>query len=324
MTAIGPTLPGSRALQAWWAELSGLQPRRLWIATLLYLRVEALAVVSRTHSLDPFQRGLLIQLAASVPVEVLHLDAPVLAALLRSLANAGLIAEGPVLTEAGRQALAAGSFPAVGHERRVFWFVERPGEPPAYLHLLRIPVSEARSGAAAAAPTPVSFDPACLVECVRRDQAWKARAGFPADVIEICAGAGDWRHVVLVQPLVLSAVLLEAAARQGSALLGCAVTPAGGLDGGGPVFEREDDWREVFPDLADELPAEVWQEAFRAWLRQKRLPPELNDAAVQPSGTVLEVSVPAGLRDRGRLPADEWLLAGGGRAWRAARIEWRN
>jgi hypothetical protein len=316
MTAIGPTLPGSRALQAWWAELAGLQPRRFWVATLLLLRVEALAAVSRTRSLDAFQRGLLVQLAASVPLDALHLDPPVLAALLRSLANAGLIVNGLVLTEAGRQALVAGSVTTVEHERRVFWFVERPGPLPAFLSLLRIPPMTA-------APGPVSFDPACLVECVRRDPAWKARAGFPVDVIEICVGAGDWRYVVLVQPQALSAVLLEVPAGQGSALVGRVITPAGGLDGGGPVFQCEDDWREVFPDLADELPADVWQEAFRNWVRQKRLPPELGDAALQPSGTVLEVSIPAGLCDRGRLPEDEWLLAGSGRAWRAVRLEWR-
>jgi hypothetical protein len=338
MTAAPGAWPSSRHLLGWWRDLADLGPQRLWVGRLPIHRVEALAAVRRRKSLDPLRRALLRFLSvspASVPAggespwSALQVEPAFLGQLLRGLAAQGLVESGAgneVLTAAGRLALEEGTVLEAGCERRTFTFVDRTAaqHPPHFLPL-----------APTAAGTPAEgwpFDPAVLADCARRDTAWKARWGFPAEVEAILLPGGpdeaevpDWQRVVLDRPEEVTALLVE---RLPAALTAFAVQPPNWvLQHAAPILELGQGWEEALGDLAATPTAEQWKQAWQAWCQPRSLPPaEVEACRLEVAGHLLRVQAPHRLVERLKatrrdaVKQEAWLLAGAGRSRAAARI----
>jgi len=124
----------------------------------------------------------------------------------------------------------------------------------------------------------------------------------------------------------LAAVLVQAADGR---LLGFAVRPeAWELRAEAPVFTLDEHWPEVFPRLAEPLPAENWRQAWQTWCQPRGLAGLGAEACpVEPAGHLLRVRVPPRLMERLRttrsdaLKGEAWLLAGAGRLRSAALLE---
>src|SRR5271165_3004845 len=91
------SLPGSRAMQSWWRNLSAFQPRRLWFAHLNLYRVEVLVEIAyAAPQTDLVQAlfGLLEHRQAPVALPALaselQADPGLLAVLLTDLERSGL------------------------------------------------------------------------------------------------------------------------------------------------------------------------------------------------------------------------------------------
>jgi hypothetical protein len=186
-----------------------------------------------------------------------------------------------------------------------------------------------------------------LVDCVRRDTAWKERFRFPRDIEAILlppgpVGGMDWQHVVLDRPEQLLAVVAELPSAEPAAdlpdpqatagmsrVVAFPVEPQGWvLHRKSLVLELGPGWQEVFPDLEKPLPAEEWLQAWRSWCQSRALPPaEVDACELKPAGCVLHVRIPHILAER--LPAArpepnrpaQWVLAGSGRTRTLARLE---
>jgi hypothetical protein len=312
----------------------------MWVRHLLLHRVEALAAVARPRALDPLRRALLRLLSATheVSPEGLGIDRQVLGQMLRGLEREGLVRpdDGWALTDGGRHALENGASAGTAPERRTFYFLDRAAlqMPPHWLPL-------APSVAEPFVPGEGwHFDPAALEACVGQPAAWKARYGFPADVVGLLAPgpaggpAAEWRRVVLDRPEQLPAVLVETAAGGGAAtpgprLLGFATrAPGWVLERTAPVLELGEGWEEVFPDLAAGLPPEAWRQAWQEWCHPRGLPPgEVEACALEPAGHLLRVRAPQRLVERLRaarsdaVKQEAWLLAGRGPGRVAAQID---
>jgi hypothetical protein len=333
MSAPVAAWPSSRHVLGWWRELAGLRPLRLWLGHLALHHVEALVATSRPHPLDPLSAALLrLANCAGPPADLparLGLDPALLGGIMRLLADEGLLEPaGRSLTPAGRQVLAAGTVPAA--VRRSFWFLDRSesGLPP---HLLPLHDTEA---APLMPDAGWHFDPAVLAECAGRPPQWKARFGFPADAESVLlpGDAADWRRVVLDRPGQLAALLLEVPGADGGSPTGLTAFAVQAttwtLVRDGPVLELDQQWREVFPDLAAAPAADVWRQAWRTWCQPRSVPPADAEACVlEPAGDVLRVRAPRRLVDRLKaarsdaVKGEAWLLAGTGRVRALARIE---
>ncbi|HXG13233.1 MAG TPA: hypothetical protein VNK04_25975 [Gemmataceae bacterium] len=375
MTVAGPLVfPGSRVLAGWWQLLAPFQPQALWVAHLLLHRVEALACVSRPRSLDRFARLVLQALTLgherTLPAleDRLHLGRQTLYQVLRRLQQEGLVQPGPSgewqPTGLGRHALERDEYPAVGHERRRFYFVHSSaaGRKP---HFLDLPDA---ISAPCVAPDDWAFDVGILQACVRQPAEWKRRWGFPLDVEEVhtiprvgppadaleggpdpnAGAAADepaaalglpfptpipeppaWQRVIVDWPEhLLSALVLVAPGSGGERLLGFAAHTEGWvLQAERPAFRLGEDWAEVFPELTEESP-EIWQQAWRAWCQQRKLPlAEVEACTLQRHGHRLRVGAGKRLIDRLQavrsqaLRGEVWLLAGSGRIRPAAQLE---
>ena len=346
MTAAFPLVfPGSRTLAGWWKHLAPLQPRALWVSHLLLHRVEALAVIQRPSSLDPFLL-LVLQAVALTPGETperldsrLHLGPPLLRQVLRQLEGERLVhSDGSgiwSLTPLGGQALDEGEYLRGRYERRAFTFVEseQPGRPPHFLDV-----------ANHLAPTPWPagdgwhFDVDILRACVRRPVGWKERHRFPPEVEAIVTGEAAasalpappaWQRVLLDRPERLLAVLILApAAGVGERLVGFAVQQEGWVVAAQPALDLAEGWQEVLPELTEEPPLNPWRQAWRTWCQPRALPAaEVDACALERHGCRLRVAAPSRLVELLRaarsdvLKGDAWLLAGTGRLRMAARVE---
>jgi hypothetical protein len=345
MTAAGPlAFPGSRVLAGWWPQLAPLRPRKLWAGHFLLHRVEALVEVSRPVGLDPFHR-LVLQALDLVPQPTvpaldaqLHLGPQFLSRVLHGLRADGLAEQGGAgawqATALARQALHQGSYEQVHQERQVFHFLNAPRRAaPPFLDVRR------PAAAPCAAPEGWAFDPAQLDACVRQPLEWKRQRGFPEEVRQVLGVRGlngsvppaaAWQQVVVDQPEhLLAVVALVPAEGEGERLLGFGVKQEGwALQGGEPAFAVGGGWQELFPGLAEELPADAWRQAWRAWCQQRGLPAAEADAStLEPHEQRLRVQAPAGLLARLRaarsdaLKREAWLLVGGGNVRRVALLE---
>ncbi len=348
MTAAAPlAFPGGPALATWWRQLAPHRPRQLWAGHLLLHGVEALVATRHPARLTPFD-GLVLQ-ALALPharptpdgttlaeaEAALHLGRQALRQVLRRLQSEGLAREEPAagawaLTAAGRRALAGEVSWRSAEERRVFYFVEggQPGRPPEYLSLRDAPLHPWPG------PQAQAFDAGWLRACVARPPEWKRARGFPEDVQEVLPppnGEGDpaaWQRVILDRPARLAAALVRAG-DGGDRLLGFPTRPeAGALLSTEPVFTLGGDWPEVFPALAEEVPAEAWRPAWREWCRSQNLTPsDAAACALERAGYRLRVLAPGRLVARLRsmrseaLAGEAWLLAGDGLLRPAAQVE---
>jgi hypothetical protein len=352
MTGAPPfTYPGSRTVAGWWRQLHPFHPRGLWMAHLLFHRVEALVRCTRRTRPDGIT---LLALAAMAHepqptlarlADRLPLDRPALRLFLRQVQETGLTqldADGCWrLTERGREAHELGDHAAPLVERRSFYFLERShvDRPPIFLHVNDAPGSPWPSGDDA------SFDLGRLHECLSRSTEWKQQHGFPLDVEEILlpltvdstASRGDsvppspsrWQRVVLVQLERLLAVLIAAPARQGGEqLLGFAVHQKGWSMNSAPAFHLGSDWATLLPEINQDPSLEVWRQVWRSWGQEAGLSgTELDATAVERRGHRLRVSTPRPLLDRLRASRSEafkgeaWLLAGEGRFRAAAQLD---
>jgi hypothetical protein len=344
MTAASPLVfPGGRVLAGWWRELTPLAPRALWLGHFLLHRVEALLEVSRRAEVDRFS-ALIVQALSAAPRQTipdldsrLHLGPQVLGQVLHHLQGEGLAERDPgggwATTGLARQVLERGSYARTGHERRVFHFLHRPGEPAAAPPLLplRLPVET---------PCPVpegwAFDPAWLATCLRQPDDWKQERGFPLEARRVLGleavngGLPAWQQVILDRPEHLFVLVARVAEEgKGDRLVGFAVRPEGWvLEAAQPAFVLASGWEQLFPEVAQEMPLDVWRQAWRGWCQPRGVPAAESDAsALERHDYRLRVVAPRRLVERLRqarsdaLKGEAWLLAGGGSVRELALLE---
>lgn len=306
--AAAPLLPPARALAAWWRQLAPLRPRRLWFADWLIHRLEFLAAVASSATLDSFERRLLESLAeSSLDPSRFGLDGALVARGLAGLAAHGLVRCDSrwMPTDAGRAALETGAYHRIAHERRTACVAADP--------LLVLPLRTHGAPLALLDPPPAPLHE--LRAAIDRPLDWKRAAGFPeeiAAVIHLDAPLPDvhaWRRVPVdrLERLLAAIVLLPNGEWQGFAV-------------------RPDSWA-LAPDAAftlgpaaapeiPEAPLEAWREAWHAWTQG--LPAEVRDIQLEAGETdltlVVDPAILTSLRakrpDLGR--GDVALLAGAG------------
>ena len=139
-----------------------------------------------------------------------------------------------------------------------------------------------------------------------------------------------WRRVVLTRPEQFPvALLLTAAGSDGERLLGLGIRQEGWLlQSREPALVLGQVWREVIPELAKDLEADLWTQAWRSWCQPRGLPTgEVDACRFQYHSCRLRVLAPSRLIERLRalrsdvLKNEAWLLAGAGRLRTAARVE---
>jgi hypothetical protein len=326
-----------RVLAGWWRQLAPLAPKGLWVGPLLVHRLEALARVDRPAAADPFQRLVLeaVELAGGRRDDLtrrLHLGDAFVRTALSDLHAAGLLRQAGdtwSLTDAGRQARAAGDYARAVLERRLFHFLDAP--PPGEPHYLPLSLSAGLNGPPG---DPATFDTAHLRRAAARPDDWKRRHGFPVEVREVfdLADTGPdapprWRRVVLDRPLRFLAVVALVAGGGGERVRGYVGKPDGGALGiGEPAFELPNDGA-AFPELLTDPDADAWRSAWRAWCQARHPPAGAEDAPLERVGHLLRVRLaPAALAQlqppRGELARGEgWVTAGAGRVQCAAQLE---
>jgi hypothetical protein len=304
------SLPSGRAVLGWWRELSALRPHRLWFAQLLLNRVEALVEIGPPAALSGLS-GALLAIGA-------HIEAPIsrdnLAAELHT--DVGLL-----------EVLLAGT----RRTRRSFWFVAE--RPPLYLPLVP---------GAAATPTPVAdapgspqcsveegvFDLATLDTCLGQSADWKARHGFPAEIVRVVRPSPDledWLAVPLLR--CERAVLALVEMTPGGEVVGFPVRPDGWTLARETILNVPGGVAVLAP-LLDEVDPHGWKQAWQQWSQQRNLPAgEVDACHLELAGHRLLVRAPARLVERLRaarsdaLKGEAWLLAGTGRVRATAEIE---
>jgi hypothetical protein len=352
MTADSPLVyPGGRVLAGWWRQLAGLEPRSLWVGHFLLHRVEALVEVTRRAEVDPLSRLVVRSLSSAPGPSVpdldarLHLGPQVLGQVLRQLQAQGLAepdaAGGWAPTDLARQVVEHGGYTRTGHERRVFHFLDRrdPAALPPLLPL-RSPVDTP-----VAPPEGWSFDPAWLDVCLRQPDEWKRERGFPVEARRVLGPeavngsapapafaepVAAWQRVILDRPGHLFALVARVADEEGGdRLLGFAARTEGWvLESAQPAFVLHAGWPELFPELAEDLPAEAWRQAWRAWCQPRAVPAaDVEACALERHDYCLRVTAPKRLVDRLRaarsdaLKGEAWVLAGTGSVRALALLE---
>jgi hypothetical protein len=345
--AVALSWPGSRVLLGWWRELAERQPRQLYVSRLLFHRLEALVRVTRTHRLDRWQQAFLRLASTRVPCggefvssfADLQMDSQVLGQLVRELTDAGLLHRNGSglwrMTPAGQQALATGSLPVPTEERRSFTFVDNSslGRPPHFLSLERPLASPATAFPAEVANC--SFEVTYLEACVRQTAEWKRRYHFPVEVETLLPPHAEETPAVNSPRVILdsleSQVLVFVRTNRApgsSALLGYSVRAEGWTRESEPLVLLAEGWKEALPDLSEEPPLPLWQQAWRAWSHPRGLPPaEVEACRLERVDHRLLIHAPPRLIERLRTARSDavkheaWLLAGEGRTRTAAQIE---
>jgi hypothetical protein len=322
--AVAMTLPGSRVVQGWWRDCSSVQPSRLWFAHLLLCRIEVLVEASSSAPLAALAQALLPLLprpGAAFQVDSLaaelHLDRTLLVQLLHELARGGAVrsvhantADTWEVTVPSPAASLTKTAPT--HlERRSFFFTV--GEPPRFLPL----APRATTPIAPPPPNGFSFDLAVLHACGQQSAEWKARIGFPEDVLRVVdLGEGgkeeDWRRVPVVRAEQAQLVVVQTAA----GLLGFPVRAEGWSVETKPVLSVPGGVEALSP-LFDEVGLDAWKQSWQAWCQQRSIPVgEAEACKLELSGHRLLVRAPGRLIDRLRasrsdaLKGEAWLLAG--------------
>ena len=208
MNAVSRAFPAAPTIAAWWRRLASFQPRALWIADLLFHRVDALVSVERSCQADPLSLRILGALAGSPTMDLLErttgLQRQFLHQALVRLRAEGLIApQSWQLSAVGKQALEAGRYQRSSAERRSFYFRAVGDAPPPFFP------ARVRFGEPCPPAAGWHFDIAILEDCLHRPTEWKTWHGFPADVAAVDTPGNDWRHVAVDTPVRLTAVLVR-------------------------------------------------------------------------------------------------------------------
>lgn len=320
MSAPAMTLPAGRVVLSWWRDLAGLSPRRMWFGHLILHQVEVLVEAAVSRPLEPLAVGLwgrLSRKGGPVPFEALlgetALDPYLLHSVLHDLAGRSLAAQGPD----GWRAVGEGPSSTVAPtrtERRTFPFAD--ARPPVYLPL--------PPGLTTPLPPPPGwrFDLAALKACIDESAEWKAKHGFPAEVLRLVPAESEWRAVAVDEPAQGLILFVETA---GGVALGYAVRAEAWTLTAEPAFRVT---AEVLPALGGEPSADAWRQAWQAWSQQRSLPGgEVEACRLEPSGHRLVVRAPGKLLDRLKsakseaLKGEAWVLAGGGRVRAAATLD---
>ena len=302
------SLPSGRAVLGWWRELSAQRPHRLWFAHLVLHRVEALVEIGPPAALAGLSEALRAFGA--------HQEAPISRDTLAAELHADPALLG-VLLAGTRQT------------RRSFWFIaDRPS-----LYLPLVP-------GAAATPTPVApgspqssadegvFDLATLDTCVAQSAEWKARHGFPAEIVRVVRPSleqEDWRAVPLLR--CEQAVLALVEMTPGGEVVGFPVRPDGWTLSREAILNVPGGVAALAP-LLGEVDLNGWKHSWQQWSQQRNLPAgEVDACHLELAGHRLLVRAPARLVERLRaarsdaLKGEAWLLAGTGRVRATAEIE---
>ena len=337
--------PGGRTLAAWWRQLAPYQPRAIWISYIFVHRLEAAVSVDVRQPLETLDRLVLSamdlehQTLPDVPVAnlVARLQLPIamMQRILHGVESHGLArltSPGTWgLTEAGRQALANGTFSSVVCERRIFPFVERldpHGRRVAEPHFF--PLSECAS-----VPWLVDeehrIDASLLQAAFDAPAEWKRTCGFPLDARPLADEANfeDWQRVLVDRgERYFLVLILEGKLQE---LLGFAVkTDSWTLHDRTPVLRLPASARRLWPELDADTPNALWHEAWRSWCRQRQLPAnETEICALTYAPPRLEIQPPPRLLQRLQaaksdlFKGEAWILAGEGYHQSAAQLSIR-
>jgi hypothetical protein len=321
--------PTGRVLAAWWRQLAPHGPRRMWLIDWLIHRMDVLTSGTRVETLEPLRRHLLEALglsespsATSVAIR-LGLEPALAAALLVELADAGLVQPGIqtswMITEAGRAALAHGSFSrrifrrrslCLRHDTSTFLPLVGPGQPVALIDPPPAPLEQLRA-------------------CAARPPEWKRRVGFPEEIdsiLDLCSTTPEtvpqWKLIPVDRPERLMAVLLSTDDR----LLGFPIRPDGLSLGPDPYLTVPADG--VAELGLSEPDADSWRRAWCEWAQATRAlgTEEAGAAALEAAGPQVIVTVSARLRERLQASrpevfrGDVWLTAGDAACRAAAEL----
>lgn len=340
--------PGGRTLAAWWRQLTPFHPDALWVGYLLFHRLEASVCCHRLHKLPTLEylvlKGLALEgtrpTGSGTPLEALaaqlRFDAALLHQAARRLGREGLLAWAPhalpVLSEAGRRALAQGEFVRAGWERRSFYFWQADWPLPQSLPAARF-VALAQPEKLPWLPAPeVACDVAPLGDAIQQTPAWKERHGFPLDVHELMSPPGgdgmpSWEQVLVAYPhRLFAAVAVAKTATGAEQLLAWSVqTRNWELQAVQPALAVPLEPAGWFPPPVDEA---AWRRAFTEWCQQRQLAADAEHCQLQAVGQRLLVAAPAAVLERLRgsktsARAETWLLAGDGALRAAARVEFQ-
>jgi hypothetical protein len=348
MTSAQPlAFPGSRPLGVWSRQLAPHQPAAFWVVHLFVHRIEALTRSAVPARADRLTLLLLEALAFESEQslerieERLHLGKQALVRWLRELEAkdlAAITAKGNwSLTPSGQEARQRGEFLAARQERRVFHFVES-------LHGNRSPhfLSLVTSGTPGTPVQEWPFDCALLEQCVQQPSAWKQQHRFPTEVTEILSlltpplpdpmdtvPSRAWTRVMLDQPESYAAAFVLLRTPEGECLRGFRVDPTTWtIAWPHPLVDLGSAWRDVFPELAKDLPMGSWRRAWQACCRTAGVPAaEAEACRLQRHDYRLQVEAPAGLLARLRASRHEvlrgstWLLAGWNRFREAVLVD---
>jgi DNA-binding MarR family transcriptional regulator len=333
--------PGSRTLAGWWRQLHAYQPQAFWIGYSFLHRVEAHVNVVRAQPVEPLTHLVLQALALEQTQSVsladlqarLRLPIAVVQRVLVGMEREGLLSRSPPdrwqVTERGNEALRCRHVPMHVQERRVFPFLEcldasglRLG-PPRFL-----PVAEC-AGAPWLVDAAHQFDVTWLPASIGQSIEWKKACGFPAEVESLADSTASeaWQHVIVDRPERVLFVLILSKTAGSSELLGFAVKVDGWtLYDQMPVLRVPESARTALPELVSPA-AEVWQEAWRSWCRQRQLPMnEVEICVLAYHSPRLEVQPPPRLLQRlhaaksDLFKGDAWLLVGEGYVRTAAQL----
>lgn len=329
--------PGGRTLAAWWRQLAPLQPEGLWVGYGFVHRIEAAVNARGEQPIDALTHLILQALhleetaapnhvpGVGLPslLERLHLPAAVILNLLTDMQADGLVhrpaPERWQASEVVRHALERRSFPVRVEKRWSFPFLEclnAAGERTGKAQYL--PLAEC-AGAAWLVAEPHRFDVAWLRESIDQSPEWKQAAAFPLEVESLAAGSAEaWKQVVLDRPERVMLVLVKAC--QSRELLGFAAKVDGWtLYDRAPVLRVPATTTVPWPEIAEEPPMSVWQDAWRSWCKQRQLPSnEVETCSLAFSAPRLEIQAPPRLVQRlhaaksDLFKGEAWLLVGAG------------
>jgi hypothetical protein len=351
--------PGSKTLAAWWSQLAPFHPLQMWVGHLFIHRLEVLAEVVLSETVDPLHLMLLRaidresrceentssgQTGALSPQlflerldQHLHLTPGLILRLLADLRGEGLLTPAPLptLTESGRLSLAKGTFPKTHWQRRELAFVERlrpDGSrllPPHFLAL---------AGGAGQRWQPdanLNFELAWLKQSAGQPPTWRDTFAFPQEIRTIAAYPEDqgqepppWQRVAVDRP---ERLLVAAAATGTSApekiLVFAARQDGWELRSDKPIGTMAWTGRQEFADLAESA---NWSKAWQTWCHPRHYPAdEVAACTLTQTGPRLDLLAPAALHARltaGKselLKGDTWLLAGEGYLRSAANVRLR-
>ncbi len=340
------SFPGSRVLAGWWKELGVYHPQSLSVGHVVLHRLEAPVRAATAVTLDRLRALLIRFLTLATPpgaeesLDALSLKPSFLAGMLQGLARDGLILLGEdgtwKPTPAGERALAEGRYEQAQEKRRVLAFLTAlDGGTPHFVNLLESP--EAAGAIPAVEP---AFDPAAYYACFTQTLEWKRRHGFPENLTATPSFSGgteptssapsDWRRVLVDHASQAVLALVQTVDARGmTGMLGFWIDPRGWvLHCARPAVRWRDGWRQVFPALRDEIPAEAWRKTWHEWCHPRGLPvADVERCSLIAPDHRLIVYASRRLIERLKalrsdaLKGEAWLLAGEGAVRRSALLE---